>query len=424
MFVYFFCCIGVVSIFLSYFYKINLSNLFLPTEINQFFLEYNISTRSGGVVSDFKTHWDYIQALRNDIKNLFLYEMGKDTKLINFPLHNIIFSQIYFLTDNLKNFLFFFLIVSLFLPYIFYKNLFLIFKKLDKKTLIIISSLILILPAYQYSAIWGSSHITALCFFLIGTFYHIKFEQNHQKKRYIYFSIIFFALSAYTKQFYVFIFLFIFLKLFFDLKKKHFLYLSSFSIFLAIPGFIFLYFNPLLYYGIKQEITNLSGSILISSSICFFYMIPFIVQYVINLKKFKKIFETKNIILAFLILLINIPTFVYNSNIGGGIFYKLSLFFFESKYFFYLFAYLGLYFLFFFTKKNISSYFLTIIFISTFSTGFFIFQKYFEPLFLIIFFLYFDKKKILVSINKNNYLTIFYYLFYYIVINYIYFFGL
>ena len=392
--------------------------------MNEFLLQYSISTKTGGVVSDLQTHWTYIQALRNDINNLFLYEMGIDTRLINFPLHNIIFSQIYFLADNLNNYLLFFLIISLFLPYIFFKNLNLVFKRLNKETLIIISSLIIFLPAFQYSAIWGSNHITALCFFLIGTYFHLKFKQNLRKNNYILISIIFFTLSAYTKQFYVFFFLFIFLELFFILKIKQFINLSIFTIVLALPGVMFLLNNPLLFYGIKQEVTNLSGSILISSSICFFYMLPFITQYLINTKKFRKIFDLKSLILSFLIFIINIPFFFYSSEIGGGIFYKLSKIYFNTNLIFYFFAFLGVYFLIFFSKKNLSSYFLTLLFISTFRTGFFIFQKYFEPLFLIIFFLYFDNIKISLALKKQNYLTGSYYLFYYLGLNYIYFFGL
>jgi len=166
--------------------KVNLSNLFSSSEINKFLLEYNIFTRDGGIVSDLLTHWKYIQALRNDLNNLLIYEMGKDTKLINFPLHNIIFSQIYFLADNLKKYLLFFFLMSLILPYIFYKNLNLIYKNINKETLILISSLILIFPAFQYSAIWGSSHITALCFFLIGSHFYLKFEVNLLQKKIYY----------------------------------------------------------------------------------------------------------------------------------------------------------------------------------------------------------------------------------------------
>ena len=351
--------------------------------------------------------------------------MGRDTKLINFPLHNIIFSQIYFLADNLKNYLHFFFLMSIFLPYVFYKNLNLIFKKTNKETLILISSLILILPAFQYSAIWGSSHITALFFFIIGTNLYLKFELSlFKNKKYISLALLFFAASAYTKQFYIFIFIFVFLNILINLKFKYFFYLSIFTMVLSIPGILFLLINPLLYYGIAQGITNLSGSILLSSSICFFYIVPFLFQYLLNVKKIKKIINFKLAILSLVILTLNIPQFFYNSEIGGGIFYKLALFYFNSKIVFYLLAYLGIYFLLFFTEEKLANYILTIIFISTFSTGFFIFQKYFEPLFLIIFFLFFNKQKIKISISKNNYIAASYFLFYYLGLNYIYFFGL
>ena len=405
--------------------KVNLSNLFSSSEINKFLLEYNIFTRDGGIVSDLLTHWKYIQALRNDLNNLLIYEMGKDTNLINFPLHNIIFSQIYFLADNLKKYLLFFFLMSLILPYIFYKNLNLIYKNINKETLILISSLILIFPAFQYSAIWGSSHITALCFFLIGSHFYLKFEVNLlQKKKYIILALIFFAASAYTKQFYAFIFIYVFLIIFLNVKFRYFFYLSIFTVILAIPGLLFLLKNPLLYYGIKQEVTNLSGSILISSSICFFYIAPFFIQYILNVKKIDKIFDFKLAIVSLVILLLSIPYFFYDSFIGGGIFYKLSANYFNSNLIFYIFAYLGIYLLLFFTEKKLAKYTLTILFISTFSTGFFIFQKYFEPLFLIMFFLFFNKQKIKISINKNNYITVSYFLFYYFGLNYIYFVGL
>ena len=64
-------------------------------EPSPFLLQFNIIAKNGGVVSDLATHWHYIQILRQDILNLFSYEMGVDTKLLNYPLHNIIFSQIY-----------------------------------------------------------------------------------------------------------------------------------------------------------------------------------------------------------------------------------------------------------------------------------------------------------------------------------------
>ena len=69
-------------------------------ELNSFMLQFNILTKNGGVVNDLSTHWNYIQVLRENFSNLFTIQMGVDTNLINFPLHNIIISQLYFLTNN------------------------------------------------------------------------------------------------------------------------------------------------------------------------------------------------------------------------------------------------------------------------------------------------------------------------------------
>ena len=67
------------------------------------------------------------------VSDLVSFEMGVDTKLLNFPLHNIIFSQIYFLADNLNNYLFFFFSFSLVIPFLFYLNMCEIFQNLEKK---------------------------------------------------------------------------------------------------------------------------------------------------------------------------------------------------------------------------------------------------------------------------------------------------
>ena len=395
-------------------------------DVNSFMLQFNIYTKNGGVVSDLSTHWSYIQLLREDFLNLFATQMGVGTNLINFPFHNMVISQLYFLADNIKFYLFFYFCFSLTIPYLFYLCLVERFNKQNRLILILISSLIYLLPAFQYSAIWGNSHITSLFFFLIGVLFHLKLRNyNYNKKKYFFISIVFLALATYSKQFYVFFFLFIFLEFFLKVKFKFFLFISIFTSILSIPGFLFLIKNPLLFFGIKQNITNFSSSILISSSICFFYLIPFIIQYLINnFRNVKKIFNIKLFITSFLIFIICVPFFNYNSDVGGGIFFKLFFKILKQEYLFFLFSLLGIYFILFFTKKNIFSYLLSILLLCTFSTGYYIFQKYFEPMFLIIFFLYFDTNKIKNFLTKNFYIPITYFLSYFVLANYIYFFGI
>ena len=92
-FIILFCILLLSSSIISFILKINLSSLLGSQDLNPFLLDFGIKTRSGGVVNDLATHWQYITYLKENIANLFKLEMGVDTNLINFPLHNIIISQ-------------------------------------------------------------------------------------------------------------------------------------------------------------------------------------------------------------------------------------------------------------------------------------------------------------------------------------------
>ena len=163
-FILIFSILLIFSSIISFQLKINLSNIFGATFYNEYLLNYNIQTKNGGVVSDLKTHWHYILLLKEDLNNLFYFKMGEDTKLINFPLHHIIFSKLSFI-DSINKYLLSIFIICLFFPIIFYFSLTKRFKNFNKLNLILISSLIYIFPAFQYSSIWGNNHITALIFF-------------------------------------------------------------------------------------------------------------------------------------------------------------------------------------------------------------------------------------------------------------------
>ena len=134
--------------------------------------------------------------------------------------------------------------------------------------------------------------------------------------------------------------------------------------------------------------------------------------------------KKKIVVVSLLISIIGIYTFEYNSHIGGGIFYKYSLIKLDNSIFFFLTSFLGIYFVFFFSKKKLSNLILTILLLITFSSGTFIFQKYFEPMFYIIFLNFFDKNKIIHSVKNRNYIINIYFSIYYVFLNYIYFSGL
>ena len=419
----------IFSSIISFQLKINLSNVFGTFFYNEFLLNYNIQTKDGGVVSDLKTHWNYILLLKKDLGNLLNLTMGEDTNLINFPLHHIIFSQLSFV-DTLKAYLLTIFIVCLFFSNNIFFSLSKRFENLNKLNLIIISSLIYIFPAFQYSSIWGNNHITALIFFSIGIyFYNIFNSEKSYKIKYLLLSIIFLSITCYIKQFYIFFFIYLIADTYKKIAIKKFFWLLFLIFTFALPGIIFLYKNPLLFFGIKQNVTNFNSAILVSGSIVFFYVIPFIIQNIINYNgnlkdKIFSICDKKLFFISTLIVFLCSLNFEYNSTVGGGIFLKISNYFFNNQFLVFPSALLGIYSLLFYCEHKQSNFLLTILILITFSTGFFIFQKYFEPMFFLIFLNFFDKKKIILSIKENNYVMIIYFCTYYLLTNYMYFRGL
>ena len=428
-FFWIFTTLLIISLLVSFSLKINLSNVLGIYSNNEYLLNYGIETKNGGVVNDLRTHWEYIIALKEDLKNLFIYTLGDDTNLINYPLHNLIFSQLNFI-KSLNDYLITILVISLILPLIFYLSLKTRFKDLNKSVIIILSSIILIFPAFQYSAIWGNNHNTALIFFTLGIFYFNSFiKENFTNNRNLIISIIFFSLACYTKQYYSFFFIFLLIYLVNKIALKKFIFVLLFCILCAIPGIYYLILNPLLFFGMKQNITNFNSAILISGSIIFVYLIPFIIQKILNFQNYKKfrlinLLDKKIFLLSLIITLLCSLNFDYSGNVGGGILLKLSYFLFDSQYLIFPFAFFGIYFLLYFSQNTISNYSLVILLLITFNTGYFVFQKYFEPMFYIIFLNFFDKSKIYQSIKKSNFVIIFYFFTYYIFTNYIYFLGL
>ena len=118
-YIYSFSIFAFTSTIISFYLNINLSSINSYLQFNQFLLQYNIKANNGGAVADLQTHWNYIQILREDIGNLFVYELGKDDKLLNYPLHHIIISQIPIIGSNLKVYLLSYFLLSLTLPIFF-----------------------------------------------------------------------------------------------------------------------------------------------------------------------------------------------------------------------------------------------------------------------------------------------------------------
>ena len=158
--------------------------------------------------------------------------------------------------------------------------------------------------------------------------------------------------------------MFVYLKKF---NLLNFIKISLLVSLLSIPGFILIFKEPAI---LKSTFDlNLSNTILISSSIMSFYLIPF---YFIRKLNFKNSFlkmKTINSSTIYFILFLLIFTlflnlfFNYNYKVGGGFFLKLSYLLLDNNYLFLLSSCAGFIFLFDFLKKDKNNLFLIMIFL-------------------------------------------------------------
>lgn len=380
-----------------------------------FIFKFDIS--GGGAAADIKTHWKYIELLNNDFFNLFSLSAGEDYRLLHFPLHHIIFSQF----SSLDNYLFTYFFLSLILPIIFYKLCKRIHYNIKNSKIILISFIIYLLPHFQSAAIWGNSHITALIFFLLSlsNLNWGAYDNLIIKKKNIFLCLLFMSLASYTRQYYVIFFPFLIIKIYEFNKFKNLFFVLSSLFFLSIPGFIYLIYNPKLLFGLQMNITDFKSSVVIVLSIISFYLIPFfVINYSENSILIKNKFKDKFLIfyiISNLILLYFCYHFFYQSLIGGGVFYKFSILLLKNNLILYITSFIGLFLIFFYNNFKLDNLVLFIVLLFSFSTGMFIFQKYFEPLIYILFFLTLDKNLIQNVFKKNLNFAVLYFAIYWVI---------
>ena len=164
---------------------------------------FNEDLSGGGTSADFNNTWHYVLSLKENL-------LEGSGRIIMLPLHYIILSRLNFVVENKDLLRLLFCFISLLVPILFYLNLKKKFPNVNKNLLWYLSCIILILPSFRYSTIWANAHITALIFFLLSTFFFLKWTQKKQTK--IDFNLIsqlfFLALAVYTRQYYVIFFLY------------------------------------------------------------------------------------------------------------------------------------------------------------------------------------------------------------------------
>ena len=316
--------------------------------------------------------------------------------------------------------------LCLLLPYCFYEILKLKFESIDKTILLLLTGLIFLSPTFRSLAIWPDSRILGLTFFSFSIFCYLKFKQN-LNLNFALLNIITCAISSYiSPNFSVFslFFLYNYIKIF-NLFSKNILIICSLNLLLAIPAIYYIFILDINFLnktaainfneGEKIFFNNIFNDILITFTLIFFYLLPFLIEKIV---KFKIDFKLKYIIFSLIIFAVCVYFFNYNYNYtGGGIFFKFSNFIFNNNIFFYIIALISiLVFLpYLFINKENFVLFVLILFNNPQYT---IYHKYFDPFLLIIFFSLFNFEISLKTKKLKNFITIYsYFLIFWLISN-------
>ena len=375
--------------------------LFFLSLLLGFYLNEDLLNK--GTFNDFHNTWGLVQALKENLNTDY---SNNEWGSLHFPLHYIILSRINFLIEDKYFLRFFFCFLSALVPILFYLNLKVKFESVNKNVLLILASLIFILPTFRSCAIWANYQVTSLIFFLLSSLFFLKWikEENYKKINLnVMLNLTFLALAVYCVQYYAIIYLYFMLIYFQKLEFKNFILISLLVFLFSLPGFFMIFYHPR-----AASVTfssNIYNSLLINSSILGFWLIPIFAPLILNGKKFfenkKNFFIFSSIFFTLLVFIFSIY-FDYNPKIGGGFFLKLSNLFFHNNILFYILSIVSFILLSYLSKEDKNNLLLILLLLFGFS-AWYIFQKYFEPLFLILFFLYFNSKipKEFLNQNKN-----------------------
>jgi hypothetical protein len=358
----------------------------------------------GGSIVDFHSTWILVEKPFDPQSMRFEFK---------FPLHYWIAFIIFKILNDVFLFKLFYVLVTLLLPFLFCKCLEIKFSDVEKNKLFLFSLILLLLPSVRTSAVWPNTQITAIFFFLISIYYFLKWEQLNdfvKINKSLMLTLTFMSLAVYTRQIYALIYLyfvFIFYKKF---SFKKFLQVCLITLIFAIPGLIFVIIWPKIIQVTFDS--SLQNSLLVNLSIISFYLVPFFfIIFALNKKKFILdnkffIFSTLSIIFIF----ISSNYFDYNFKMGGGVLMKVSLLLIGDYKLFFLSSFLGLISCYLLCKNNLSNIVLTLLIIFGIS-AYVIFQKYHEPMMLILMFLIYKNDDFKLFFKKK--LNIFLFLLYF-----------
>ena len=130
----------------------------------------------------------------------------------------------------------------LLLPIFFYKCLEIKFNHIDKKILLLLSSLIFLSPTFRSLSIWPDSRLLGLTFFTLSIYFYLKFK-NEKKFFFVTLNILSCSVSAYlSPNFAVFSIYFslIFFSIF-RMNLKKIIYIITLNLLLSLPAFYYIF---------------------------------------------------------------------------------------------------------------------------------------------------------------------------------------
>ena len=360
------------SIILLIFIFVSLVTLFFG-----FIFKEDLST--GGSSWDFNLTWPVVVNYSNF--NFF----GSDQFTRHMPLHYTFLALLNIIFNDAHSVRLFYLFFSLLLPTFLYLNLSKIYEY-NKLTLLIFSFSFLFIPLFRATAIWSNSHLTAMIFFMIGNYFFLKSKEKNALSNQL-LNLLFLAFAIYSLQTYLILFLYYLCNYFSSEKFNNFIKLFFFSCLLGLPGLYFITLNPRI-----SNITithDIFYTLATNFSIIFFFLLFLLFNketFKIFINKIRNLNKVEIFIFMFLIFFVyyNQNFFIFDSRLrGGGFFYKLSYFILNNNLIFLTSSLLGLITVY-IAIKHETRFLYFIIIINLMALNFTIYQKYFEPLFLVV----------------------------------------
>ena len=276
-----------------------------------------------------------------------------------------------------------YVLISFFIPVVFYIILKKKFGKADRDKLFFLSLILFLSPYFRSSASWVTTDNLATLFFALSLSKYLSVKKYNKFKDYL-ICFTYLIIATYVRQYYAIFFLFYAIQIFKFLDCKKIIILTSYSLALFIPFLIYYYLFIQQSYSYTVATPsplkiNLINNILIFFSLYFFYLAPFYFDKIFKFQ-FTKIKNLFFYLVSFLLFLsISLYDPVILISYGGGFFYKISEIV-NFKYLFYITVFFG----YILISKNFNRNNLIIYFCIIFAFPFaIIYQKYFDPMLIL-----------------------------------------